>query len=236
MNKVSSGPIARISRGFVSRLLAIAALIVAMVVAAAVLPGLLFPVNVSERFVLYLEGLKPAGKLILLSGTERYTASKEFTTRLLVLLKIDAKVEISALAEISWFVDLRVPALWSATWDPRRKTLVLLVPAPNVLPPAVRTDTIEVRTLGGNLVSNSVFRLKREAEAMRSELSSEMERQARASLGDGSLRVRIKSSLSDLARSFCTAILGFTPETIDVRFRDQIEVARPFWGRSASNR
>jgi hypothetical protein len=200
-----------------------------LVVAATVLVGLLLIVglprvsfvkrDVSQRLVLYLEGIKPAGKLVVLTATERYTASKEFTAEILAILRISATVELSALADTSYYVDLEHPDLWSAVWRARNKTLTLTAPYPDVLLPAVHTDTIEVKTEGQNLLTNAIFRLKKEAEAMRSELSADLELRARQSLGDTELQNRIRSSLADLARSFCSSVLHVEPRTVVVDFQ-----------------
>jgi len=204
-----------------------------LVVVAAVLVGLLvirglprisfMRKDVSQSLVLYLEDIKPAGRLVLLTATERYTASKEFTAQILALLHLSAKVEISALADTSYYVDLQDTKLWSAVWNGRGRTLRLIAPYPDVLLPAVHTDTIEVRTEGQNLLTNAVFRLKKEAEAMRSRLSADLEARARESLGDDELQDKIRSSLADLARAFCSSVLHVKPETVVVGFRPRID-------------
>lgn len=206
-----------------------------LVVAAAVFVGILVATglprlslvqrDVSSKFILYLEDLRPAGKLVLLTATERYVASKEFTARILAILDLNATVEISALADTSYYVDLAEPKLWSAVWRGGSRALVLTVPYPDVLLPAVHTDTIEVRTEGGNLLTNAVFRLKKEAEAMRSQLSSDLERRARQSLSDTELQDKIRSSLAGLANSFCSTVLHVTPSKVEVNFRSSKAVA-----------
>ncbi|MDA8427292.1 MAG: hypothetical protein M0Z80_14290 [Treponema sp.] len=200
-----------------------------LVLAAVVLVGLLVVLglprvsfmrkDVSQKLVLYLEDIRPAGKLVLLTATERYSASKEFTAQILAILHLSAKVEISALADTSYYVDLQDAKQWSAVWNGSGKTLRLTAPYPDVLLPAVHTDTIEVRTEGQNLLTNAVFRLKKEAEAMRSQLSADLEQRARESLGDAELQDKIRASLADLARSFCSSVLHVRPETVLVGFR-----------------
>jgi hypothetical protein len=82
----------------------------------------------------------------------------------------------------------------------------------------VRTDTIEIRSEGANLVTSAVFRLKKETEAMRDELSAELEKRARAALADPALRERLKASLAGLARGFCSSILRIEPRSVEVEF------------------
>ena len=101
--------------------------------------------DVSDRFVVYIEGTNPAGKLVVLEGIERFTASRDFTARILSLVKVDARIEISAMADTAYYVDLADPSQWKASWAPKTGRLRLTVPPPGLLPPAVRTDTIEVK-------------------------------------------------------------------------------------------
>ncbi len=180
--------------------------------------GRLFEKDVSERFVVYIEGLRPAGKLVLLEGTQRYTASREFTARILAVVRVDARIELSAIADTAYFVDLSDPSKWKASWSPRTKKLRLHAPSPDLLPPAVRTDSIEVRTEGANLLSSAVFRLKKEAETMKSELSRDMLAQGRKALAAEELRERIAARLREVAATFCESVLSITPEGIEVVF------------------
>jgi hypothetical protein len=79
----------------------------------------LFEKDVSDRFVVYIEGTSPSGKLVLLQGVERFTASREFTAKILSLLKIEAKIDISALADTAYYVDLADASRWKASWSAR---------------------------------------------------------------------------------------------------------------------
>lgn len=188
----------------------------------SVLMGRYRPVekDVSERFVLYLEGLRPAGKLVLLSATDRYAASRDFTARILSILKIEASVEISAVADTSFCIDLSDTAHWRASYNPRTRRLSIKAPPPGILPPAVRTDTIEVRTKGANLISSNIFSLKKETEKMRSELSADIAKRETEAARDPEVRSRIASSLESVARSFCSSTLNFQPESVEVSFFD----------------
>jgi len=196
-----------------------------LIVGAFLIAGLpriaLLKRDVSQHFVLYLEGIKPAGKLVVLTATERYVASKEFTAQILAVLHLNARVEISALADTSYFVDLQDTARWSAVWERRGRRLIILAPPPDVLLPAVHTDSIEVHTEGQNLLTNAVFQLKKEAETMKSELSTDLELRARAGLSNPELQDRIRSSIADLARSFCSSVLRIEPTSVSVDFRDR---------------
>jgi hypothetical protein len=176
--------------------------------------------NVSEKFVVYIEGLAPSGKLVLLEGRQRHVASREFTARILAILRIDARVELSALADTAYYVDLSDPSRWKASWSPRSRVLRIVAPAPGLLPPAVRTDSIEVRTTGGNLLSSAIFSLKREAEEMRSELSDDLLAEGRRSLESPELRSKIAARLEELARTFCASLLGAEPARVEVAFDD----------------
>ncbi|HTX73938.1 MAG TPA: DUF4230 domain-containing protein [Rectinemataceae bacterium] len=203
-------------------MLVLCAVMIVVGFVAAGLPHLsLMRKDVSQRFVLYLEGIQPAGKLVVLTATERYVASKEFTATILALLSINAKVELSALADTSYFVDLQDMKRWSATWERRTGRLRIVAPRPDVLLPAVHTDTIEVHTEGQNLLTNAVFKLKREAEAMKSQLSADLEQRARAGLDDPELMGKIEASIADLARSFCSSVLGIEPRTVSVEFPER---------------
>ena len=174
--------------------------------------------SVSERWALYIEEIEPESKLVILSSQQRYTASKEFTARLLAIVKINASIEVSAWADVFYYVDAEEPEKWDISWDKKSRILSLSAPEPDCLPPAVRTETIEILTKGGNLVSNAVFRLKNEAEAMRDDLSSDLLKRARETLSDSGLRENLREGLAGLGRSFCRAILGVEPESVVVRF------------------
>ena len=177
--------------------------------------------DVSDKFVVYIEGTTPSGKLVVLEGLERFTASRDFTARILSLVKVDARIEIGAMADTAYYVDLVDPSQWKASWAPRTGRLRLTVPPPGLLPPAVRTDTIEVKTTGANIVSSTLFQLKKEAEALRAEFSRDMLEQGRASLSKPELRARMAASLEATAKAFCGSILGTEPKSVEVHFSDE---------------
>ena len=177
--------------------------------------------DVSDRFVVYIEGTNPAGKLVVLEGLERFTASRDFTARILSLVKVDARIEISAMADTAYYVDLADPSQWKASWAPKPGRLSLTVPPPGLLPPAVRTDTIEVKTTGANIVSSTLFQLKKEAEALRADFSRDMLEQGRASLARPELRARMAASLEATAKAFASSVLGVSPKTVEVHFADE---------------
>ena len=132
--------------------------------------------------------------------------------------KISASIELSAWADVFYYVDAQDPDKWRINWDKKSRILSLSAPEPDCLPPAVRTETIEILTRGGNLVSNAVFRLKNEAEAMRDDLSSDLLKRARETLSDSELRQSLREGLAGLGRSFCLGILGVEPVLVVVRF------------------
>jgi hypothetical protein len=177
-----------------------------------------FEKDVTEKVVVYFEGMKPAGKLVILEGLQRFTASKEFTAKVLAVLKLDARIELSAMADTAWFVDLSDPKRWKASWNPRSRTLRLRAPAPDLLPPAIRTETIEVRTEGATLVNTIVFRLKKETEAMKTGLSADVLAQGRAALSSEEIQARLRSGLEGFAKAFCSSALGLEPRAVEVVF------------------
>lgn len=173
--------------------------------------------TVSERWALYIENLKPEKKLVVLSSSQRYVASKDFTAKLLAILKVKASIELSAWADVFYYVDAADPSRWSISWDRRARSLAVSAPEPDCLPPAVRTETIEIKVKGANLVTNTVFRLKEEAAKMEDELSADLAVRARASLSDAAVRTAIREGLAGIGRSFCSAALGIEPRAVVVR-------------------
>lgn len=173
--------------------------------------------TVSERWALYVQNLKPEPKLVVLSSLQKYQASKEFTTRLLAIVNVRASIELSAWADVSYYIDVSDASKWSVDWDKKSRILTLAAPAPDCLPPAVRTETIEIRTKGSNLVTNTVFRLKSEAEKMKDELSADLLVRARASLSDEAVRAGIREGLGAFARTFCKTVLKAEPREVHIR-------------------
>lgn len=173
--------------------------------------------TVSERWALYIEQLKPEKKLVVLSTAQRYAASKEFTARLLAVVKVSATIELSVWADVFYYVDASDPSLWIISWDKKTRILALSAPAPDCLPPAVRTDTIEIKAKGANLVTNTVFKLKEEAKKMEAGLSADLLARARVSLSDETVRAGIREGLAGIARSFCAAALAAEPREVIVR-------------------
>jgi hypothetical protein len=173
--------------------------------------------TVSERWTLYIENLEPEQKLVVLSTRQRYVASKEFAAKLLAVVRVKASIELSAWADVFYFVDVSDPSLWEISWNQKTRALSISAPEPDCLPPAVRTDTIEISAKGANLVTNTVFRLKEEAAKMRDELSADLAIRARATLSDATIRAGIREGLAGIGRSFCVAALGMEPREIFVK-------------------
>jgi hypothetical protein len=171
-----------------------------------------------ERWNLYVEKLAPERKLLVLSTAQRYTASKEFTAKVLAIVQVKASVEIEAWADVYYVVDASDPRAWTISWNRKTRALSISAPEPSCLPPAVRTDTIEVRSKGANLLTNIIFRLKEEAKKMQSELSAELALRARAALSDEAVRAGARAGLAGIGRSFCAAALGVEPESVVVSF------------------
>ncbi len=170
--------------------------------------------SVSERWALYIENLRPESKLVVLSSLQRYAASKEFTAKLLAMVKISASIELSAWADVFYYIDAGDINLWDISWDKKSRILSIFAPEPDCLPPAVRTETIEIKSKGANLVTNTVFKLKREAEILKDELSADLLAKARLSLRDPELREKIRMGLAELGGKFCAGILRVEPERV----------------------
>ncbi|MCX7026005.1 MAG: hypothetical protein NT061_00645 [Spirochaetes bacterium] len=173
---------------------------------------------VVERWNLYVERLSPERKLLVLSSAQRYTASKEFTAKVLAIVQVKASITIEAWADVFYVVDASDPRAWTIGWNRKTKVLSLSAPEPSCLPPAVRTDTIEIRTKGANLLTNTIFRLKEEARKLQSELSAELAVKAKAALSEETLRSGMRAGLTGIGRSFCQAALGVEPASVVVRF------------------
>ena len=173
---------------------------------------------VIERWNLYVEKLAPERKLLVLSSAQRYTASKEFTARVLAIVQVKASISIEAWADVFYVVDASDPGAWKIGWNRRTRVLSLEAPEPSCLPPAVRTDTIEVRSKGSNLLTNMLFRLRDEAVRLQSELSAELGVRAKAALSDEAVRAGARAGLAGIGRSFCLAAFGIEPASVTVVF------------------
>ena len=195
---------------------AVVALSVLVILAGAFLAGRASAAagSPATRWALYVEKLKPDGKLVVLTSEHRYAASKEFAAKLLAIVNLRASISVSAWADVAYYLDVTDPKRWSISWDARRKAITVAAPEPDCMPPAVRTDTIEVSAKGANLVTNMAFRLKEEAAKMRGELSADLTAAARASLSDPAVRDGIRQGLANVARSFCAAAYGVQPESV----------------------
>lgn len=176
--------------------------------------------SVSERWALYIENLKPESKLVVLSSLQRYAASKEFAAKLLAIVKISATIELSAWADVFYYIDVNDIDSWNIAWDKKSRILSISSPEPDCLPPAVRTETIEVTSKNANLVTNTVFKLKKEAEILKDELSVDLLTKARLSLRDPEIREKIRNGLAGVGEKFCVAILGIKPEKMLVIFAE----------------
>lgn len=172
--------------------------------------------DVAELWALYVEKLQPEAKLVVLSASQRYTASREFTSKLLSIVGIRASIEISAWADVHYFLDAGDPAAWSFEWDRKTRVLRISAPAPDCLPPAVRTDTIEIAVKGANLLTKTLFRLKEEAARMEDELSADLLAKAQVSLGDQAVREGVKAGLEKVGMAFAEAAFGRPASRVEV--------------------
>jgi hypothetical protein len=172
--------------------------------------------EVAQRWALYVQDLTPESKLVVLSSLQHYEASKAFTRKLLAVVKVRATVELSAWADVSYYFDLDQMEKWSVRYDKKSGVLEVRATEPKCLPPAVRTETIEIHTKGGNLVTNTVLKLKEQAAAMEDELSSDLVSRAEASLTDKAVREGIRQGLTRTASKFCASALKIQPKEIRV--------------------
>lgn len=173
--------------------------------------------DIRTQFKLYVEQLAPQSKLVVASATQHYHASKEFTARLLALFDIRASIRLSAMADMTYVLPADKPQEWDLAWYPREKRLVISTPEPECLMPAVHTDTIEIVCEHGNLLTNTVFRLKEEAARMRGELSADLMSKAQASLQDSAVRETMAEGVRTFARAFCERVGVGVPSVIEVR-------------------
>ncbi len=195
--------------------LVIAALLGLSVLAAvsiAILPKLLSPVtNVTNSFVMYLEEIKPAGKLVILTSRQRYSLSRDFSARLFRLIQIKSSVELSVLADLAYYIEVSDPATCRAQWNRQSRVLTVSLPRPEVLPPAILTDTLEVSSKGANFISENLFRLREASKSMQSDLSADLLREARASLESPEIRAKIRASIAALADKHFRSRYGSRP-------------------------
>jgi len=195
--------------------------------ALVLLAGILIGISIRQRpspaqqFTLYVQNLEPTSRLVVLNSLQKYEASKEFTARLLAIVKVRASIELTAWADVHYYVDFSNPAAWTIQSDRKTRTLTLETPPPACFPPAVKTETIEIKTKGANLVTNTLFRLKEEAAKMQVELSQDLMGKAQAAIDDPEIRAGMEKGLEQFARAFCTSALGYTPERVLIRLGAQ---------------
>lgn len=167
---------------------------------------------------LYFEEMRHSGKLVLLEASQRFELSKDYSTRLLALIDIRSSIRLAVMAKISYYIDLSDPHSVGFAWNRRSGELYLRLPHPKVLQPAIDTATLDVSTKGVSLISSAVFRLREEAENMKSGLSGELQSQAEASLLDPRLLESLRTSVSSLATSWLFARTGAKVSKISVLF------------------
>lgn len=170
----------------------------------------------AQQFTLYVQNLEPTSKLVVLNSLQKYEASKEFTARLLAIVKVKAAIQLSAWADVHYYIDFSDPAAWTIQSNRKTRTLALTTPPPACFLPAVKTETIEITTKGSNLLTNTLFRLKEEAAKMQAELSKDLQTTAEAAINDPAIRKGITKGLEQFARAFCMSALGYTPEKVEI--------------------
>jgi len=175
--------------------------------------------SVEQRFSIYLEKLAPQSMIVAATTQQRYTASKEFTAKLLAIFSIKAKIRLTALADVTYVISASDPADWSVSWDSRSRVFTMVTPAPDCLLPAVHTDTIEIYAENSNILTNMVFRLKEEAARMQSELSDDLLARAKATLQTPEVRKAIEDGLQKCAVGFCQAARLGVPAAVHVEMR-----------------
>jgi len=197
--------------------------LVYVALALALFAGTLIGISIRQRpspaqqFTLYVQNLEPTSRLVVLNSIQKYEASKEFTARLLAIVNVRAAIELTAWADVHYYVDFSDPAAWTIQSDRKTRTLTLKAPPPACFPPAVKTETIEIKTKGANLVTNTLFRLKEEAAKMQAELSQDLMGKAQAAIDNPEIRAGMEKGLEQFARAFCTSALGYTPNTVEIQ-------------------
>lgn len=177
--------------------------------------------DMQERILLYFEELQPAGKLVLLSARQRYSLSREFSARLLALIDVQARIDLGVIADLSYYIELTDPSALHIEWDRPSRHLSVLLPPLQLLPPAIRTETITTQTEGANLVSEFMFKLKRAAESMKAGLSEEVARQAVLSLQVPQVQREAAAAMERLISTWLRQRYGLEDTRILVEFRPQ---------------
>ena len=172
--------------------------------------------DIRSQFTLYLEKLGPKSMLVAATTQERYEASKEFTTKLLAIFNIRAKIHLSAIADVTYVIPASDPSAWSIDWNSKARKVVLSSPAPDCLLPAVHTETIEIITENQNILTNTIFKLKEEAAHMQAELSDDFLDRARATLAEPAVRATIEDGLESFAIAFCESAHLGKPTSIEI--------------------
>jgi hypothetical protein len=173
--------------------------------------------SVEQRFSVYLEKLTPNPMVVVATTQQRYTASKEFTAKLLAIFNLHAKIRLTAVADVTYVVPASDPSAWSVTWDEKTRTLRVIAPAPDCLLPAIHTDTIEIYTENSNMLTNMMFQLKEEAARMNAELSNDMLARAKATLSEPEVRSSIEEGLRKFAEGFCESARLGKPRAIEIK-------------------
>lgn len=172
--------------------------------------------SIEQRFSVYLEKLVANPMVVVATTQQRYTASKEFTAKLLAIFNLHAKIRLTAVADVTYVVPASDPSAWNVNWDAKTRTLRLKVPAPDCLLPAIHTDTIEIYTENSNILTNMMFQLKEEAARMNAELSHDMLVRAQATLSEPEVRSSIEEGLRKFAEGFCESARLGKPRAIEI--------------------
>jgi len=172
--------------------------------------------SVEQRFSVYLEKLTPKPMVVAATTQQRYTASKEFTAKLLAIFNLHAKIRLTAIADVTYVIPASDPSAWNVNWDAKTRALRLKVPAPDCLLPAVHTDTIEIHTENANILTNMMFQLKEEATRMQSELSHDMLVRAKSTLSEPEVRSTIEEGLRKFAEGFCESARLGKPRVVEI--------------------
>ena len=170
----------------------------------------IFETRVSDSFVLFIRELRQTRQLVLLTTSDQFTYTKELSKNLL-LLESNATVQVTVMADINYFLDLEKSDKLRIDIDRSKGECNVTAPSPEILYPSLHTNTLKVEVLNKDFLSDIVLRIKKHVESMKSEISDEVNKQAKATAEDPQIGKKIKESLSSLLSDY------FQRNGIDVR-------------------
>ncbi len=168
---------------------------------AKVAAARLFETRVTNSFILFVKELRQTRQLVLLSTTDQFTYRKELSKNLL-FIDTNATVQVSVIADINYYIDLDKTDKISIRITDSGRKIEVKVPYPEILYPSLHTNTLKVEVLNRDFLSGLVLRIKRHVEGMKTDISDEVDKQARLSLGNSEICGKIKDSLASLLSDY----------------------------------